>query len=80
MLLLSAMLAPAGAADKLRVAKVVPFAWTFTPLDIGIQMGIFAKHGLDIEEFGVERRRQAATATDVRQRRHRHRQRAQHGV
>ena len=50
MLLLAASLTPAGAADKLRVAKVVPFAWTFTPLDIGIQMGIFAKHGLDIEE------------------------------
>ena len=43
-------LAPAQAAEKLRVAKVVPFAWSFTPLDIGIQAGIFAKHGLDIEE------------------------------
>ena len=43
-------LAPAHAAEKLRVAKVVPFAWSFTPLDIGIQTGIFAKHGLDIEE------------------------------
>jgi NitT/TauT family transport system substrate-binding protein len=46
---LAARLAPARAADKLRVAKVVPFAWTFTPLDIGMQQGIFAKHGLDIE-------------------------------
>jgi NitT/TauT family transport system substrate-binding protein len=45
----SAKLAPAPAAEKLRVAKVVPFAWTFTPLDIGMQEGIFAKHGLDIE-------------------------------
>jgi NitT/TauT family transport system substrate-binding protein len=40
---------PAQAAEKLRVAKVVPFAWSFTPLDIGIAAGIFAKHGLDIE-------------------------------
>src|SRR6201991_5057264 len=40
---------PAGAAEKLRVVKAVAFAWTFTPLDIGIQAGIFAKHGLDIE-------------------------------
>jgi NitT/TauT family transport system substrate-binding protein len=47
---LSAQLAPANAAEKLRVAKVVPFAWTFTPLDIGMQSGIFAKYGLDIEE------------------------------
>src|SRR5580693_10244662 len=42
-------LAPAHAAQKLRVAKVVPFAWAFTPLDIGIQTGIFTEHGLDIE-------------------------------
>jgi ABC-type nitrate/sulfonate/bicarbonate transport system substrate-binding protein len=42
-------MAPAAAAESLRVAKVVPFAWTFTPLDIGMQTGIFAKHGLDIE-------------------------------
>jgi NitT/TauT family transport system substrate-binding protein len=50
MLLLAALLAPAGAAETLRVAKVVPFAWAFTPLDIGMQTGIFAKHGLAIEE------------------------------
>src|SRR6202167_3630115 len=49
-LLVAAMLAPAHAAETLRVAKVVPFAWSFTPLDIGIAAGIFAKHGLDIEE------------------------------
>ena len=42
-------LTPARAAAKLRVAKVVPFAWSFTPLDIGMQEGILAKHGLDIE-------------------------------
>src|SRR5580658_395091 len=50
MLPLSAKFAPARAAEKLRVAKVVPFAWTFTPLDIGMETGIFAKHGLEIEE------------------------------
>ena len=49
MLPLSAKFAPARAAEKLRVAKVVPFAWTFTPLDIGMQEGIFAKHGLDVD-------------------------------
>jgi len=47
--LLAASLTSANAAEKLRVAKVVPFAWSFTPLDIGIQSGIFARHGLDIE-------------------------------
>lgn len=43
-------IAPARAAQSLRVAKVVPFAWTLTPLDIGIAQGIFRKYGLDIEE------------------------------
>ncbi len=45
---LSARLSPTHAAQNLRVAKVVPFAWAFTPLDIGMQEGIFAKNGLDI--------------------------------
>jgi NitT/TauT family transport system substrate-binding protein len=40
---------PAGAAEKLRVVKAVAFAWTFTPLDVGIETGQFAKHGLEIE-------------------------------
>jgi len=39
----------AGAMEKLRVGKAVAFAWTFTPLDIGMQTGIFAKHGIEIE-------------------------------
>jgi NitT/TauT family transport system substrate-binding protein len=43
------VVSPAGAAEKLRVGKAVAFAWTFTPLDVGIQTGIFAKHGLDVE-------------------------------
>jgi len=59
---------PAGAAEKLRVAKVVPFAWTFTPLDIGMQMGIFAKHGVDIEASATQgdaKLQQALTADSV---------------
>src|SRR4029077_18181481 len=47
--LLAASVTSANAAEKLRVAEVVPFAWSFTPLDIGIETGIFARHGLDIE-------------------------------
>jgi ABC-type nitrate/sulfonate/bicarbonate transport system substrate-binding protein len=50
MLLVAASIRPAAAAETLRVAKVVSTAWTFTPLDIGMQTGIFTKHGLDIEE------------------------------
>ena len=45
--------ADAQAAEKLRVGKAVPFAWTFTPLDVGIQTGIFAKHGVEIEASAV---------------------------
>jgi ABC-type nitrate/sulfonate/bicarbonate transport system substrate-binding protein len=46
---LAATMVSAGAADKLRVGKAVPFAWTFTPLDVGIHTGIFAREGLEIE-------------------------------
>jgi ABC-type nitrate/sulfonate/bicarbonate transport system substrate-binding protein len=39
----------AFAADKLRVGKAQAQPFTFAPLDIGIEEGIFAKHNLDIE-------------------------------
>ncbi len=40
--------APAArAGDTIAVGKAVPFAWTFTPLDIGSEVGIFKKHGFD---------------------------------
>lgn len=37
----------ARAADTISVGKAVPFAWTFTPIDIGVQKGIMKKHGFD---------------------------------
>src|SRR6266849_1352984 len=40
------------AADSIRVGKAVPFAWTFTPIDVGIEAGIFAKHGLELTVTG----------------------------
>jgi NitT/TauT family transport system substrate-binding protein len=49
-LLAAASIRPAAAAETVSVAKVVSTAWTFTPLDVGIQAGIFAKHGLDIQQ------------------------------
>jgi NitT/TauT family transport system substrate-binding protein len=39
----------ARAAEPLRVGKAVPEAFSFVPLDIGIQEGIFKKHGLDMQ-------------------------------
>ena len=41
--------ASASAADKLRVGKGFPSLFQFTPLDVGIEKGIFAKHGLEVE-------------------------------
>jgi NitT/TauT family transport system substrate-binding protein len=58
--------APATAAEKLRVGKAVPFAWTFTPIDVGVQTGIFAKHGLelDVSAFGGDARMQQGLTSD----------------
>ena len=39
----------AHAADKVRAAKAVDVAWSFIPLDVGVEEGIFAKYGLDVE-------------------------------
>jgi ABC-type nitrate/sulfonate/bicarbonate transport system substrate-binding protein len=45
----SSLIAPAAAEDKLRVGKAQAQPFTFAPLDIGIEKGIFKKHGLEIE-------------------------------
>src|SRR5207245_5193678 len=65
-ILVALRMAPASAAEKLRVGKAVAFAWTFTPLDVGIQTGIFAKHGLEIEAsaFSGDARLQQGLASD----------------
>ena len=67
-LLVMLLVAPAHATEKLRVGKAVAFAWTFTPLDIGIQTGIFAKYGLEIEASdatGDAKLQQALTADSL---------------
>ena len=64
--LIAFIVAPAGAVEKLRVGKAVPFAWTFTPLDVGIQTGQFAKQGLEItySSFGGDAKMQQALTAD----------------
>ncbi len=64
--LMAALIAPATAQEKLRVGKAVAFAWTFSPLDIGIQMGIFAKNGIEIEAsaFNGDARMQQGLTSD----------------
>src|SRR5262245_1197809 len=59
-------MSPAGAAEKLRVGKAVPEAFSFVPLDIGMRKGFFAKHGLEIESiaFAGDARMQQAMASD----------------
>ncbi len=37
------------AQDKLRVGKGFPSLFQFTPLDVGIETGIFKKHGIEVE-------------------------------
>ena len=58
----------ANAAETVRVGKAVPFSWTFTPVDVGIKLGIFAKHGLDVQvtSFGGDAKmQQALTASSI---------------
>jgi ABC-type nitrate/sulfonate/bicarbonate transport system substrate-binding protein len=63
---MAALSAPAGSAETLRVGKAVPFAWTFTPVDVGIETGQFAKQGLTVEPsaFGGDAKLQQALTAD----------------
>jgi ABC-type nitrate/sulfonate/bicarbonate transport system substrate-binding protein len=56
----------AHAQTKLRVGKAVPEAFSFVPLDVGIQQGFFKKRGLEIESvaFQGDAKMQQAMAAD----------------
>ena len=62
----SLLAAPVHAAEKLRVGKAVPEAFSFVPLDIGMRKGIFGNNGLEIESiaFAGDARMQQAAAAD----------------
>ena len=47
-----AILASPAAAEPLRVGKAQPQAFSFVPLDVGIEKGLFKKYGLEIEATG----------------------------
>src|SRR2546423_11738691 len=56
---------PAQAQTKVRVGKPQAGAFQFVPIDVGIEVGIFKKHGLDVESSdfgGGPRVQQALTA------------------
>jgi NitT/TauT family transport system substrate-binding protein len=62
---LSFATSPSVAADKVRAAKAVGSQWVFTVLDVGVEEGIFAKYGIDVEIStmqGEARMQQALTA------------------
>jgi NitT/TauT family transport system substrate-binding protein len=60
--------AAASAQSLLRVGKAVPEAFSFVPLDVGIQKFFFKKHGLDIQStafVGDAKLQQAMTADSI---------------
>lgn len=60
--------APSRAADTVHAAKAAGVAWTFTLLNVGIEQGIFAKYGLDVDTAdmaGDARLQQALVAGSV---------------
>jgi ABC-type nitrate/sulfonate/bicarbonate transport system substrate-binding protein len=61
-----AVTTPAAAADKLRVGKAVPEAFSFVPPDVGIRNGIFQKNNVELEltAFAGDARMQQAAAAD----------------
>jgi NitT/TauT family transport system substrate-binding protein len=60
--------ASANAADHVAVGKAVSALWAFVPADIGVEEGIFAKYGLEVEILDLgnsPRLHQAMTAGSV---------------
>jgi ABC-type nitrate/sulfonate/bicarbonate transport system substrate-binding protein len=57
---------PASAADKLRVGKAVPEAFSFVPPDFGMRNRIFQKNNVELEltAFAGDARMQQAAAAD----------------
>jgi NitT/TauT family transport system substrate-binding protein len=62
---LAAFADPTQAQTKVRIGKPQAGAFQFVPIDVGVEMGIFKKHGLDVESSdfgGGPRVQQAITA------------------
>jgi ABC-type nitrate/sulfonate/bicarbonate transport system substrate-binding protein len=59
-------ISPLCAAEKLRVGKAVPEAFSFVPLDIGMRKGFFTRNRLEVEStaFAGDARMQQAMASD----------------
>ena len=46
------LLSPAGSAETLRVGESSPASSAIMPVAVGVEMGIFANHGLDVKLTG----------------------------
>jgi len=60
------LIVPIASAETLRVGKAGRDAFSFVPTDVGAQVGLFKKHGIDLEisSFGGDARVQQAMAAD----------------
>jgi NitT/TauT family transport system substrate-binding protein len=70
LLLVGPLASPASAADLLRVGNVGAVAFSFVPTNVGKDVGIFAKNGLDVQITGFAgdaklQQAMAANAVDV---------------
>jgi NitT/TauT family transport system substrate-binding protein len=67
-MLVLAVSGPSSQADPLRVGKPQGEVFSFVPLDVGIQEGIFAKHGVQVEGLdlgGAAKLQQALAAKAI---------------
>jgi len=57
----------ARANEQIRVGKAQGTAWTFLPVDIGIEQGFFAQQGLDIDsaDLGGDAKVRAISAASI---------------
>jgi ABC-type nitrate/sulfonate/bicarbonate transport system substrate-binding protein len=65
---LTAFASQAQAQDRLTVGRAIANSWSFVPLDVGIKVGIFARHGLAIESVaftGSARLQQGLAAKSI---------------
>ena len=60
------LVTPSASAEKLKVGKAVPEAFSFVPLDIGMKKGFFQKYGVEAESiaFAGDAKMQQAMASD----------------
>src|SRR5215469_18689029 len=58
--------ASSASAEKLKVGKAVPEAFSFVPLDIGMKKGFFQKYGIEAESvaFAGDAKMQQAMASN----------------